>query len=58
MKNLPEDWYERSMRPILEEAKTWPDWMWKGVEEARKRSERQIEAAHAEASRRGERDIR
>jgi hypothetical protein len=48
MKNLPDDWYERSMAPILEESKTWPDWMWKGVEEVRARSEREIAAARAE----------
>ena len=35
MKDLPKDWYETSMQPIREEAKTWPDWMQKGVDEAR-----------------------
>jgi hypothetical protein len=40
MKNLPNDWYESSMRPLREEAKTWPEWMKEGVREARDRSER------------------
>ncbi len=42
MKNLPDDWYERSMGPIREAAKSWPDWMRKGVDEAREHSERRI----------------
>ena len=42
MKDLPNDWYERSMAPLREEAKTWPDWMRKGVDEARDRAERRM----------------
>ena len=48
MKNLPDDWYERSMRPIREAAKTWPDWMRKGVDEAREHSQRRIAEYHEE----------
>jgi len=40
MKELPNDWYERSMRPLRDEAKTWPDWMRRGVDEARREAER------------------
>ncbi len=58
MKNLPDDWYERSMRPIIEESKTWPDWMWKGVEDVRARSEREIAAARAEDGRSAKDDSR
>ncbi len=35
MKDLPADWYEESMRPLREEEKHWPEWMKKGVEDAR-----------------------
>jgi hypothetical protein len=35
MRDLPNDWYEKSMRPLREEAKQWPDWMRKGVDEAK-----------------------
>ena len=42
MKNLPDDWYESSMRPLREEAKTWPEWMQKGVHEARGQAERRM----------------
>jgi hypothetical protein len=34
MKNLPRDWYEQSMQPLREEAKTWPEWMRAGAREA------------------------
>ena len=48
MKNLPDDWYESTMRPIREAAKTWPDWMRKGVDEAREHSQRRIAEYHEE----------
>ena len=42
MKNLPDDWYESSMGPLREEAKTWPEWMQQGVHEARDHAERRM----------------
>ena len=42
MKNLPNDWYESSMRPLREEAKTWPAWMLNGVDDARDQAERRM----------------
>jgi hypothetical protein len=42
MKNLPNDWYESSMRALREEAKTWPEWMQNGVEDAREQAERRM----------------
>lgn len=35
MKDLPANWYEESMRPLREEEKSWPEWMKRGVEDAR-----------------------
>jgi len=35
MKELPADWYEKSMHPLREEEKNWPGWMKKGIEDAR-----------------------
>lgn len=43
MKELPNDWYEKSMRPLREEAEKWPDWMQRGVVEARHDAERRME---------------
>lgn len=43
MKDLPNDWYEKSMGPLREEAEKWPEWMLRGVDEARNDAERRME---------------
>lgn len=42
MKSLPNDWYESSMRSLREEAKSWPEWMQNGVDDAREQAERRM----------------
>jgi hypothetical protein len=42
MRDLPNDWYEQSMRPLREEAEHWPEWMQRGVDDARHHAERRM----------------
>lgn len=43
MRDLPDGWYEESMRPLREEAEHWPEWMRRGADDARHQAERRME---------------